>query len=74
MYLIKNIGVSIKSKNNPIENPINFLRSIRISLSRQNLKINYNRTNIVNRYCTICNNTFDPDEYTFIFERITDNI
>lgn len=74
MYLIRNISIKVNSKNNPEEKPVNFLRSLRITCSRSKIKINYDETNIVHRYCTMCKNQVDPSEYTFKFKKIDNNI
>jgi hypothetical protein len=74
MYLIKNINISIKSKNKPEENPVKVLRSIRQSLSRKGKFIDYSQTNVVNRSCTKCKLNFNNDEYSFIFIKESDNI
>ncbi len=74
MYLIKNINISIKSKNKPEENPVKMLRSIRQTLSRKGKFIDYSQTNVVDRLCTKCKLNFNNDEYSFIFVKESDNV
>lgn len=74
MYLIKNIGINIKSKNIPESESVNLLRSIRRSVSRNKQTIDYSKTNIIDRICTKCKSKINNNEYYFIFIKEADNI
>lgn len=75
MYLIRNINIKCKKfKNNPLENPVNFTRSLRISLARHNIDIDYSQVNYPIRQCGVCNSTITPNQYLFKYKAISTDI